>query len=239
VPILVEPKYEGNIGSIARVSKNFGITKMIIVNPPTLGEEARRYSMHGYDLLKEAVVVENFEDARRLVDHCVGTSGVSETGRKAFLRNPISPMEMIRWARGVNGKVGLAFGREDFGLYKEELSLCDQLVTIEADPIYPIMNISHAAAVLLYLVWSDRNTLVNDNARKADRVEREALMDHYDRLLETGKMPLHKREIASVNFRRMISRASPNYREFYSMMGAFSRAMDRKRDRSQNEDRNG
>jgi tRNA C32,U32 (ribose-2'-O)-methylase TrmJ len=49
--ILVEPKYEGNIGSIARVMKNFGFQNLVLINPPKLGSEARRMSMHGLDVL--------------------------------------------------------------------------------------------------------------------------------------------------------------------------------------------
>jgi tRNA C32,U32 (ribose-2'-O)-methylase TrmJ len=57
-------------------------------------------------------------------------------------------------------------------------------------------------------------------------------MEHYERLLEVSNVPPHKIPISMINFRRMITRASPNVREFYSLMGTFSRAMDYKRDRS-------
>ncbi|HIE34367.1 MAG TPA: RNA methyltransferase, partial [Candidatus Altiarchaeales archaeon] len=35
--ILVEPKYQGNIGAVARVMKNFGFNNLVLVKPPELG----------------------------------------------------------------------------------------------------------------------------------------------------------------------------------------------------------
>src|SRR3989304_6158866 len=40
--VMVEPKHEGNVGAIARVMTNFGVSSLRIVRPPPLGEEARR-----------------------------------------------------------------------------------------------------------------------------------------------------------------------------------------------------
>ncbi len=232
VPILVEPKYEGNIGAIARSSKNFGVRRLVIVNGPSLGEEARKYSMHGYDLIENAIFVKSFKEALEEVDHCVGTSGISGSAEKAYLRNPMGPEGMVRWSRTVKGEIGLAMGREDFGLSREEMELCDVMVTIPANPEYPILNLSHAAAVLLYEIWKGSSSLPNRNARMASREERGLLLDHYDRLMAVSDVPEHKRIISSVHFRRMMARAAPNVREFYSLMGTFSRAMDYKRDRS-------
>jgi rRNA methylase len=32
--VLVEPIYSGNVGSVARVMKNFGFGDLILINPP-------------------------------------------------------------------------------------------------------------------------------------------------------------------------------------------------------------
>ncbi len=232
VPILIEPKYEGNIGAIARSSKNFGVRRLVIVNGPELGEEARKYSMHGYDLIENAIFVRSLEEALEEVDHCVGTSGISDSTEKAYLRNPMEPERMVRWSRTVDGDIGLAMGREDFGLSRGEMELCDVMVTIPANPEYPILNLSHAAAVLLYEIWKGSNSLPNRNARMASREERNVLLDHYERLMAISDVPEHKRVISRVHFRRMMARAAPNVREFYSLMGTLSRAMDYKRNLS-------
>ena len=52
--VLVAPLYEGNVGFAARVMKNFGFTRMVLVDPCTLGEEAKGRASHAQDVLKNA-----------------------------------------------------------------------------------------------------------------------------------------------------------------------------------------
>jgi len=54
--ILVEPAGPLNIGSIARVMKNMGLHRLVLVNPQCdpLGREARRMAVHGIDVLETA-----------------------------------------------------------------------------------------------------------------------------------------------------------------------------------------
>lgn len=229
IPILVEPKYGGNIGSIARCATNFSLDEIIMVNPPEIGDEAKAYSMHGRPLLDGATVVDSFDKARSMVDIMVGTSGISTSREKCHVRNPMTPDEMTRWIRGFKGRVGLAFGREDFGLLNNELLKCDLLVTIPANPEYPILNLSHSACLLFYELYKIGSVDNRNNARSINKIERESLMDHYLMLMKACSVPEHKLPIAMVHFRRMMARASPNIREFYSFMGTLSRAMDYKR----------
>ena len=60
--VLVEPETPGNIGSVARVMKNFGVKRLLLVNPKCnhLDGEAYGRAMHARDILKAAVVVKNF-----------------------------------------------------------------------------------------------------------------------------------------------------------------------------------
>ena len=44
----------------------------------------------------------------------------------------------------------LVFGRENYGLYKEELALCEVTLTIPTNPDYPILNLSQAVGIVLY-----------------------------------------------------------------------------------------
>ena len=50
--VLVEPLYEGNVGFAARVMKNFGFTRLVLINPCKLGEEAKGRASHAQDLLE-------------------------------------------------------------------------------------------------------------------------------------------------------------------------------------------
>lgn len=230
--ILVGPKYQGNIGAVARCARNFSLDGLILVDPPPLEDEAYAYAMHGKEMLTGALTVGSLREAAALVDHTVGTSGISDSAERCYQRNPMTPEEMVRWARRTPGRIGIVLGREDNGLTREELEMCDLLVTIPADPSYPVLNLSHAACLLFYELHKARGSVHARNARGIEGREKAVLLDHYDRLMEVSRVPAHKVPISRTNFRRMVSRASLNYREFNSLMGTFSRAMDYKRDRS-------
>jgi TrmH family RNA methyltransferase len=229
VIILVHPLYQGNIGSVARLARNFGIGEIVMVNPPEIQDEAIAYSMHGKELLLKARTVQTFDDAVKGIDWVVGTSGISDSGEKCYTRNPLTPEELIKWLHSVRGRIGIILGREDKGLLREELEACDILVTIPASPDYPILNISHAASILLYEIWKGTRETPRRNSPTISSREKVVLLEHYERLMVASKVPDHKRPISMTNFRRMIARAAPSQREFNSLMGTFSRAMDYKR----------
>jgi TrmH family RNA methyltransferase len=236
VIIMVQPLYQGNIGSVARLARNFGIREIVMVDPPDIQDEAIAYSMHGKELLLNARSVKTFSDAVDGMDWVVGTSGISDSGEKCYIRNPLNPEEFMKWLLSVRGRIGIVLGREDKGLLKEELEACDILVTIPASPDYPILNISHAASILLYEIWKGTRDTPRRNSPTISSMEKVVLLEHYDRLMETSSVPEHKRPIARTNFRRMIARAAPSQREFNSIMGTFSRAMDYKRRTRRKED---
>ncbi|MFQ6121101.1 MAG: TrmH family RNA methyltransferase, partial [Methanosarcinales archaeon] len=73
--ILVQPKYEGNLGSVARVMKNFGFKKLILVNPCKIDKTAKIMSAHAKDVLENAIIVNSIEDAIIESDIVVGTTG--------------------------------------------------------------------------------------------------------------------------------------------------------------------
>ena len=56
--IVVEPRYQVNLGYIARVSKNFGVQRLFFVKPrtPLAGKRAVMFAKHGRELLESAKV---------------------------------------------------------------------------------------------------------------------------------------------------------------------------------------
>jgi len=148
--VLVEPQNEGNVGAVARVMKNFGVEDLVLVKPCPLGPEARKRAMHGASILEKSTSVADLNEAVQGVDLIVGTSGVETSSEKKFARIAISPTDLETRTAATGGLVALVFGREDFGLLAEDVERCDVLVTIPASAEYPILNISHAAAIVLY-----------------------------------------------------------------------------------------
>ena len=86
--ILVEPRKQENVGSVARVMKNFGFDKLILVNPKCkIGVKANKVVKHAKDVLKNTKI-KDFSYLKR-PDYLVGTTSKLGTDYN-IPRNPIS-----------------------------------------------------------------------------------------------------------------------------------------------------
>jgi TrmH family RNA methyltransferase len=220
--VLVGPRVDGNVGAVARSMANFGFAELCMVRPCELTEEAFRRAKHAGDILRGAQVVQSFEEAVADCFHVVGTSGKVTPGEKHYIRIPLSPREFAERVEGVEEKVALVFGPEDTGLTQEELARCDVLVSIPAHEDYPVLNLSHAVAIVLYELYQ-RHIHIG-SPRKAGESEREMLQRFFDELLDAIDYPEFRRERTSVMFRRMMGRAMPSKWEFHTIMGVFGDA---------------
>jgi len=227
IVILQEPKHEGNVGAVARCMKNFGFNKLYLVNSCELGDECFKRAKHASDVIKKAKAFENLMSVKKDIDFLVGTSGIVNLNDKHHIRNPITPRQFVSYAKRLDSKVGLLFGREDYGLYQDELMQCDLLITIPANDEYPIMNLSHAVAVILYELASADLVFRIKGHRKTSKFEKEKLFEHFSRFLDQVDYPNHKREHTQILFRRIIGRATLSKWEFHTMMGVFSRAINK------------
>ena len=223
--VLVEPKNDGNVGAVARAMRNFDVAELVLVKPCTLGEEARRRAMHGVGILESARTVETLDAAIKGADLIVGTSGIDTRSEKRFTRIAVTPEELAARIAPLAGTVALLFGREDFGLFNEELLRCDLLVTIPASTEYSILNVSHAAAIVLYELFAVKAS--SQSRLVASGFEKEALHRAFDALLDATNYPAHKRDRTKVMFRRLVGRAVPSKWDFHALMGVLERARKR------------
>jgi TrmH family RNA methyltransferase len=220
--ILVQPKFPGNIGSVCRAMSNFGLDKLVLVNPCELGDDAFRYAKHGRFVLDKAVTVRTLDEALEGVDMVIGTTGQPTDNEKKFLREPITPRQLVTHVSGTIGKVGILFGREDYGLYNEELKKCDILVTIPTHEINPIMNLSHACTVVFYELYAAGQ---KPKRRKlAASKEKEVMNMLFSELLDEIKYPPHKKAKTRIMFRKIVARAGLTNTEFHTLAGVFSKA---------------
>lgn len=223
--ILIEPKNEGNVGAVARAMKNFAAEQLVLVRPCPLGIEARKRAVHGVDILEAAKTVRQLDRALHGADLIVGTSGVDTSNEKRFARIATTPRDLAERTARFDGTIALLFGREDFGLREEELLRCDVLVTIPASGTYPILNVSHAAAILLYELFASKAP--RRRTHKTSGSEKERLYATLSELIEATNYPEHKRTRTKIMLRRMLGRAAPSKWEFHALMGVFQRATKR------------
>lgn len=214
--VLVEPLYQGNVGSVTRAMKNFGFSDLVLVNPCKLEGEARAMSSHARDILENARIVSTLEEA---IDDCsiiIGTTGISGSRFDLHLRVPgYSPGEMKERLSGLSGRVAILFGREDNGFAKDELKKCDMIMTIPTSDIYPVMNLSHAVAVVLY----ELSEITNGDTPLAEPFDIQLLYEHLAELLSDIDYPEHKREKTELMLRRIFGRACLLPREVQTLRG--------------------
>ncbi|MGC8565106.1 MAG: RNA methyltransferase [Thermoplasmata archaeon] len=218
VVIFVSPKYSGNIGSLARIMKNFDLNDLIIVNPQTeIDDDAYRYAMHGDDIIKNSKIVYSLDDAIKDLNLVIATSAISTQSEKHFLRISKTPEEIAFMAKNFNGKIGLVFGREDIGLLNEELEKADILLTIPASLTYPVMNITHAAAIIFYEIFKTKPAEKNFNIAKKSELDR--IFDTIVEIVNLTKYPEHKKKNTFRMIRRILGRSAITSWEYHVLIG--------------------
>jgi tRNA/rRNA methyltransferase len=146
--ILIEPAGALNIGSIARVMKNMGLSQLVIVNPQceVLGEEATRMAVHAIDLLTAARIVLDLPTA---LAGC--TRVIATTARDRAIPTQLeTPRQALPWLVESKEPTALIFGREDSGLTNAELNYATRYIRIPVGSEYSSLNLAQAVGVCAY-----------------------------------------------------------------------------------------
>lgn len=222
---IMEPKYQVNLGYLARVAKNFGFSSLTLINPRCkhTGMQAIKYSKHARDLLINAKIAKSVKQLRPNL--LIGTTGVWHKSNSSYynIYDPKNMAKLARMASKAGGKTVLLIGRDDMGLSREELAECDALVFIGANREYPILNISHALAIMLYeLNFADMKKEYNLELFYSSIEQQERLIRLFD-LHVRSKENIKNKKAVSAAFRRIIRRSIPTKKEVNALSAAFSR----------------
>ncbi len=139
-----------NLGAVARVMANFGLGQLILSDPLTYAlREADKLAIKGARVLEGLRLCRTLDEALADCVFAVGTTSRAQVKG----RTPLTPEAAVTAlaTRAAGGKVGLVLGGEKRGLSDEELERCHEILVIPTSDEQPSMNLSHAAAVLLYL----------------------------------------------------------------------------------------
>ena len=118
-------------------------------------------------------------------------------------------------------KPALVFGIENYGLYKDELALCETTITIPTSPDYPVLNLSHAVGIVLYEINRKAKVKEPKRRRSVSQEEFERLVDRIMEMLEESSYPKRKLARSKTTLRRLISRGNPDEGEYENLMGIF------------------
>lgn len=217
---MVEPEHDINVGHCCRAMKNFGFAELALVNPKCeLGFDANMYAKHGSDVLKKSKMEKTIANAARGCALVVGTTGVERRSGE-IIRNPMRLREFAARMAKKKGKMALLLGREGTGLSPDEIRACDFLVTIPANGNYPVLNLSHALAVMLYELRMAGNAPEKKKNKTSDGLaspgERKALLAAFAKIVGKGKA--RKPDKIAIAFKNVVERAMVSPLEARAML---------------------
>lgn len=228
--VLVRPLGALNVGSVARVMKNMGLTQLVLVEPQCdhLGEEGRKMALHALDVLEGARIVESIPEALVGATRAIATSARS----RHLSVTPENPRTALPWLFGADSSA-LIFGPEDKGLANEDLKYAQRFVQIPSSPAYPSLNLAQAVAVCCYELY--QNCLANPEVGEVELEEKtkentaapiDALEGYYQQLetllLKIGYLYPHTAKSRMTKFRLLFNRAQPSANEVAMLKGIIS-----------------
>ena len=229
---VVDAETPGNVGTIARAMKNFGLSDLLLVDPPELDPEGEAYGFAGQareDVLPNATAI-TFDE---LVAgyHTIACTAVPNEDATNHVRYPVlTPADLPERLAGIEGPVAIVFGRERVGLTNEELARLDEICAIPASPDYPSLNLGQAATVVCYELGKSvlgDTQLPDEPHERAPPEEVTRLHDQFDEFLVAIGHPEEKRAKAGRMFRRLVGRADPTPREASTLTGILRRGARR------------
>ena len=225
--VLVEPAGALNVGSIARIMKNMGVTDLVLVNPKCdlSSDEARQMAVHAVDVLETAVIVDNLPSALAGCQQAIATT-VRSRSVPITLESPrvVLPQLLVP-----NVRSALLFGAEERGLSNDELKYAQRFICIESNPDYPSLNLAQAVAVCVYELYQAHTRGERDLTAPATiapiptSTPIEALEGYYRdleaTLLEIGYLYPHTAAVKMEKFRRLYNRTSLQPEEVAMLRG--------------------
>ncbi len=260
--VLHRPHSADNLGAAARVMKNFGLSRLVVVAPAAWSglprrpagaapgatarddvlARARRMARKASDLLDRIEVHDDLRGALGEATWTCGTTSRAVEGRP-WLDPRALGAELVR--RSAAGEVAVVFGEERRGLSDAELELCQAVCTIPTSPAYDSMNLAQAVAVVAYEIAAAGGALSGPSqpagrggGEPARHATVEALWARARAVLgAAGYLNPQNPEHILADFRRLLARADPDQREVELLVAAL-RALERRlapRDRGTDE----
>jgi tRNA/rRNA methyltransferase len=148
--VLVSPTLAQNIGAVARVMANFGLSDLRIVgDAPWDDPQALATAAGGVDVLRGATRVSCLRDALADRDRVYATSAL----RKDLPLTVGTPRDLGEWLRAdtmAAWRTAVVFGTERTGLSLDDVSHADALVHVPTNPACRALNLAQTAAICAY-----------------------------------------------------------------------------------------
>ncbi|MBX9585533.1 MAG: RNA methyltransferase [Gemmataceae bacterium] len=229
--VLVRPHYAGNLGSVARAMRNFGLADLALVAPYCSPNDldARRLATHGLPVLDAARTVPDLGEALADCTLALATSGLTAgIAKRGMTGTPAELMPRAVEAAAAGGRVGLVFGPEPHGLANDEIGRCHGLVHIPVDPEFSSLNLAQAVTICCYELrkaWSaaenaGRAIQLPAQSPPAPHAEQERAYEHLREALAAVGFLFGTRADALMHaVRQLVGRAGPTSQEVRLLHG--------------------
>jgi TrmH family RNA methyltransferase len=149
VIVLVQPQHPGNVGAAARAMKNFGLHRLVLVDPPCYDPEQARWMAPGCsDILAGARIVATTEEALSGVHRAIAsTARHRKQGQSISTPGEVSTQFFDDVAHDPAHTTAILFGREDFGLSNEDVQRCESVLRIPT-PEHASLNLGQAVLLV-------------------------------------------------------------------------------------------
>ena len=215
--ILVKPQLGENIGACARAMKNFGFSKLYIVNPKINfpNHKAKATSVGAYDIINKAKVFDKIENAINNFNVVISLSA----RRRDINKKQISLDEFKRIIIRKNLNVGLMFGPEASGLSNKDLSFSNYILQIPTSPKFKSLNLSHSLTLICFEIFQSLNLQKIKKGgfgfKISSKSKISSIVAHLINLLEQKNffVPKEKRQSMIININNLIYRMEPSDKE--------------------------
>jgi len=240
--VLHRPSSAENIGAVARVLANFGLSRLSVVPPPSWsgvprsgrGENAREdVILRARRTARKAIgVLESADVKPDLAAALAGTVwACGSTSRAVEGRPRLTPRELGAEVarRAGTGRVAIVLGEERRGLSDAELTLCSAVCTIPTSAAYDSMNLAQAAAVLAYEIALGQGATLDP--RPDEEPARHETIEAFWRRMKallavSGYLNPQNPDAILAEWRLLLARAEPTQREA-ELLAAAARTLER------------
>tara|TARA_B100000925_G_C21977518_1_gene460760 strand:+ start:891 stop:1613 length:723 start_codon:yes stop_codon:yes gene_type:complete len=147
--ILNKPQLSENIGACARAMKNFGFTKLILVNPkPSFpNDKIIATSVGAKEIIKKAKNYSNIKPALNNIDYLISTT--SRFRNKNIKHIQLKDLKKLNLKK----KIAFLFGSEASGLSNNDISYSNYVLKIPCNPKFKSLNLSHSLIIVAQYIF--------------------------------------------------------------------------------------
>tara|TARA_B100001029_G_scaffold174357_1_gene174372 strand:- start:540 stop:1244 length:705 start_codon:yes stop_codon:yes gene_type:complete len=225
--VLIKPQLPENIGFCARALKNFGFTKLDLVNPKEKwpNRKAEATSVGAKDILKKSKIYTDIKSAINNYDVVYATSARKRDINKKHLSfNQF--IDSIK--KNKNKRIGIIFGPEASGLSNEDIIHSNYIFKIPVNKNFESINLSHSLIIICFEIFRVLKPTYLKKfkklSKKTAKKQFNTFFDFLENKLESKGFfsPKEKKKAMLINLRNIFGRIDLSNKELRILSSIFS-----------------